>query len=329
MFATEDVPPDNDNDPDDAPEVPETPHSKPGDIWVLGAHRVICGDATDVGVWDSLMDGEKADACWCDPPYNVNYESSAGKIKNDHMGDSAFLDFLNGLFGAMFTVLKPGASIYVAHADTEGKNFRVAFIESGFKLSGCLIWRKGSLVLGRSDYQWIHEPILYGWKPGSAHKWFGGRKQTTIAEHGEAGPVRQRDDGSWVVEVGDQVLVVSGDAKIEGFEPSVVFNEKPRKSADHPTMKPVGLIEKQLKNSARPGDIVIDCCAGSGSTLIAADRLGMIGRVVEFDPKYTDVIVRRWQTYTGRRAVHAETGEKFPKVEEAEAADAYRVSNSD
>lgn len=312
LFALEDVP-GNEKDPDDCPDVPETPHSKPCDVWVLGPHRVACGDSTDVGVWDKVMQGEMADACWCDPPYNVAYNSKlAGSIKNDDMGDSEFLDLLRGMFGAMFSVMKPGAALYVAHADTEGLNFRRAFREAGFKLSGCIIWRKDSLVLGRSDYQWMHEPILYGWKPGSAHKWFGGRKQTTIAEYGNTGPVKQAADGRWVIEVGDTVLVVDGEAKIEESPSSVVFHEKPKRSADHPTMKPVGLIEKQLKFSARPGDIVIDCCGGSGSTMMAAERLGMCARLVELDPKFVDVECQRYFDYTGRVPVHAETGEPFP-----------------
>ncbi len=312
LFALEDVP-GNEKDPDDCPDAPETPHSKPGDVWVLGPHRVACGDSTDVGVWDKVMQGELADACWCDPPYNVAYNSKlAGSIKNDDMGDSEFLDLLRGMFGAMFSVMKPGAAIYVAHADTEGLNFRRAFREAGFKLSGCIIWRKDSLVLGRSDYQWMHEPILYGWKPGSAHKWFGGRKQTTIAEYGNTGPVKQAADGRWVIEVGDTVLVVDGEAKIEESPSSVVFHEKPKRSADHPTMKPVGLIEKQLRFSARPGDIVIDCCGGSGSTMMAAERLGMCARLVELDPKFVDVECQRYFDYTGRVPVHAETGEPFP-----------------
>ena len=312
LFALEDVP-GNEKDPDDCPDAPETPHSKPGDVWVLGPHRVACGDSTDVGVWDKVMQGELADACWCDPPYNVAYNSKlAGSIKNDDMGDSEFLDLLRGMFGAMFSVMKPGAAIYVAHADTEGLNFRRAFREAGFKLSGCIIWRKDSLVLGRSDYQWMHEPILYGWKPGSAHKWFGGRKQTTIAEYGNTGPVKQAADGRWVIEIGDTVLVVDGDAKIEESPSSVVFHEKPKRSADHPTMKPVGLIEKQLRFSARPGDIVIDCCGGSGSTMMAAERLGMCARLVELDQKFVDVECQRYFDYTGRVPVHAETGDPFP-----------------
>lgn len=298
--------------PDEVPALEVEPVSQPGDVWQLGAHRVICGDSTAGATWEFLMGEELADICWTDPPYNVAYESKlAGKIKNDDLDDQAFYALVRGMMGAVFAVMKPGAAIYVAHADTEGLNFRKAFRDAGFKLSGCLVWRKDSLVLGRSDYQWMHEPILYGWKPGAAHRWFGGRKQTTVAEAGHAA-VRQREDGSWVLEVGDEVLVVDGAARLEVLPSSVVFHEKPKRSGEHPTMKPVGLIEKQLKNSSRPGDVVIDCCGGSGSTLIAAERLGMKARLAELDPKFVDVIVRRWQQFTGQRAVHAVTGEPFP-----------------
>lgn len=299
-------------DPDDVPDLTESPRSTVGDVWVMGPHRVICGDGTDPAVWSALMGSEKADVCWCDPPYNVAYESKlAGKIKNDDLGAEQFLALLRGLFGAMFTVLKPGASIYVAHADTEGFAFRRAFVEAGFKLSGCLIWEKDSLVLGRSDYQWIHEPILYGWKPGSAHRWFGGRKRTTVVNRGEGGAIRKTEDGRWLITVGDAVLVVDGNAELQESPSSVVKCPKPKRSAEHPTMKPTALIEKQLSVSARPGDIAIDCCGGSGSTLIAADRLGMCARLTELDARFVDVIVKRWQEYSGRVAVHAVTGEPF------------------
>ena len=303
----------NDADPDDAPDAPEQPISVPGDIWILGAHRVMCGSSLEVDAWGELMAGELADACWTDPPYNVAYESKlAGKIKNDDMADGEFRQFLLSAFGAVWSVMKPGAPIYVAHADTEGFNFRGAFIDAGFKLSGCLIWRKDSLVLGRSDYQWMHEPILYGWKPGSKHRWYGGRKLTTFVDTGEQSPFSRQPDGRWVVRIGDAALLISGDAEVVESPGSLIFHEKPKRSDKHPTMKPVGLIEKMLKASARPGDLVIDAFGGSGSTLIAADRLGMSARLMELDPKFVDVIVRRWEEYTGRRAVHAKTGQAFP-----------------
>lgn len=302
-----------DADPDDVPDVQPVPISVPGDVWVCGAHKIMCGSSLEVDAWDKLMGGEKADICWTDPPYNVAYESKlAGKIKNDDMSDDDFRQFLQDAYAALFTVLKPGAPIYVAHADTEGLNFRSAFIKAGFKLSGCLIWRKNSLVLGRSDYQWMHEPILYGWKPGSKHRWYGGRKLTTIVETGDAHPFTKLDDGRWAIRIGDAVMIVSGDAQVEEHPSSIIFHEKPKRSEAHPTMKPVGLIERMLKASARPGDVVVDAFGGSGSTLIAADRLGMSARLMELDPRFADVIVRRWEQYAGRRAVHAATGTPFP-----------------
>lgn len=299
-------------DPDAAPPTQAVVKSQPGDTWVLGAHRVRCGSSTNPLDWGALMGRELADACWTDPPYNVAYESKlAGKIKNDSMGDEQFRTFLGEAFGCLAAVLKPGAAIYVAHADTEGLNFRDAFRAAGFKLSGCLIWRKDSLVLGRSDFQWQHEPILYGWKAGKSHRWFGGRKQTTIQEWGAVDPVSQDADGNWILSVGDRVIRVQPTDKIEAHESTVHFEPKPKRSADHPTMKPVGLIERHLKNNARSGDLVVDAFGGSGSTLIAADRLGMSARLMELDGKFVDVIVRRWQEYTGRKATHALTGEEF------------------
>lgn len=306
--------PPDDGRADDAPEVPAVAISRAGDVWSLGPHRVVCGDSTGADVWRAVLGDERVDCVWTDPPYNVAYVSKiAGSIKNDDMTDAAFKVLLRGAFERMFDVLKPGGGIYVAHADTEGLNFRSAFVSAGFKLSGCLIWKKNALVLGRSDYQWIHEPILYGWKPGSKHRWFGGRKQTTVQEIGESSPFSRLEDGRWAIRVGDQTLVVAGDAVLQGAEPSsLICHDKPSRSAEHPTMKPVSLIERMLKFSARPGDIVADAFGGSGSTLIAADRMGMCARIIELDPRFVDVIVRRWQQYTGRKASHGITGEPFP-----------------
>lgn len=302
-----------DADPDDAPAAPENPHSQPGDIWICGPHRVLCGSSLEITAWDQLMAGEKADILWTDPPYNVAYESKAGKIQNDDMSDADFRDFLRGAFTGAWSVLKAGAPAYVAHADgAPGEAFRSCFRESGFKLAGCLIWRKSMFTLSRSDYQWMHEPILYGWKPGAKHRWYGGRKLTTIMERGEGGPISRLEDGRWSITVGDSVLLVAGDATIEESPSSVIFCEKPKRSDEHPTMKPVDLIEKMLKASARSGDIVIDGFGGSGSTLIAADRLGMSARLIELEPKFVDVIVRRWETYTGRKATNQATGQPFP-----------------
>lgn len=301
-------------DPDEVPDVQETPVSVAGDVWVMGPHRLAVGDSCDVTVYDRLLESAQVDIVWTDPPYNVAYEGRAGSIKNDDMGDADFAEFLRAAFASMYTVMKPGAAIYVAHADTEGLNFRSAFKKAGLKLSGCLIWRKDALVLGRSDYQWQHEPILYGWKPGTKHRWYGGRKQTTVQELGDGSPFTRLPDGRWQIQVGDRTMVVSGDAVVDHFVPSVIREAKPRRSDAHPTMKPTALIERMLKHSARPGDLVLDPFGGSGSTMIAAERMGMCARLIELDPKFADVIVRRWQEYSGRKAVHAATGKVFESL---------------
>lgn len=289
-------------DPDDAPPLPIEPITKPGDIWQLGPHRVICGDSTNATHLMDLCEGALVDCVWTDPPYNVAYETKAGKIDNDNLGDAEFRQFLTDAFTSMWSVMKKGAAVYVAHADREGLNFRAAFKHAGFKLSGCLIWRKDSLVFGQSDYQWQHETVLYGWKPGSGHRWFGGRKQTTIVELGDQSPFLDMGDGRFEVTIGNQKMIVSGDASIQELVPTVLFEPKPKRSADHQTMKPVALIERMLKHSARPHDLVLDPFGGSGSTLIAADRLGMSARLCELSPAYCDVIVRRWEDFTGRKA---------------------------
>jgi DNA modification methylase len=288
-------------DDDAAPEIPEEPKSKLGDIWVLGDHRVMCGDSTRIDHVESLCDS-LIDCCWTDPPYNVNYEGTAGKIKNDNLEDSAFRQFLQDAFVSGYSVMREGAPIYIAHADTEGYNFRGAMLEAGFKLSGCLIWVKNSLVLGRSDYQWRHEPILYGWKEGAAHKWYGGRAKTTVIDAKEL-PFTVQPDGSITVELANSILRISGqNLQAEEVIGSTIRAEKPKRNAEHPTMKPVELILGMLKNSSRRGDFVLDLFGGSGSTLIACHKIGRKARLMEFDPKYCDVIVKRWEDFTGQKA---------------------------
>ena len=169
-----------DDDFDVGAELAQPTMTKPGDVWTLGRHRLICGDSTKAETYDLLMGGTKANLVITDPPYNVNYEGSAGKIKNDNMADEAFYNFLLDAYTQMHSAMADDASIYVFHADTEGLNFRRAFADAGFYLSGCCIWKKQSLVLGRSPYQWQHEPCLYGWKKNGKHQWYTGRKETTI-----------------------------------------------------------------------------------------------------------------------------------------------------
>lgn len=315
-----------DKDPDEAPELPEVPKSREGDTWILGAHRVHCGSATDPDAWDALMQGAKANAVWTDPPYNVDVgrknrlldktlggeRFATGSISNDKMTEDEFDEFLLATFTNLFAVMQAGAPIYVAHSDKAAGQFRQTFEEAGLHFSQMLIWKKNQMVLGMADFQPIHEPVMYGWKKGSRHKWHGGRKQTTVMEIGEGGPISRDEEGRWLIKVGDSVLVVEGQATLAEV-PGTVFNvPKPDKSSLHPTQKPVELVERMLRNSARGGDIIVDSFGGSGSTLIAADRLGMCARLMEITPGFTDVIVQRWQDYTGRRAVHAVTGEEFP-----------------
>jgi site-specific DNA-methyltransferase (adenine-specific) len=263
-------------DPDDAPALAENPITRPGDIWVMGKHRLLCGDSTSVDDLAKLTDGQLVDMWLTDPPYNVAYEGKtkdALKIKNDEMGDDQFRQFLRDAYTAADTVMKPGAVFYIWHADSEGYNFRGAAKDAGWTVRQCLIWKKSSMVLGRQDYQWKHEPCLYGWKDGAGHLWAADRKQTTILEF-----------------------------------------DKPSRNGEHPTMKPVALFEYQLLNNTKGGDIVLDSFGGSGTTLIAAEKNGRVARLMELDPKYCDVIVKRWQQFTGKIAIHADTGEPFAEV---------------
>ena len=232
---------------------------KQGDVWLLGRHRLLCGDATKPEDVEKLMDGNKANLVLTDPPYNVDFESASGlKIRNDKQDNDTFYSFLLAAFKNMAEHTAPGGSIYVFHADTEGLNFRKAFIEAGFHLSGVCIWRKNSLVLGRSPYNWIHEPILFGWLRGGKHKWFTGRSETTVWNY-----------------------------------------DKPKKNGEHPTMKPVPLLCYPIKNSSQVNGIVMDLFGGSGSTLIACEQIDRIAYTLELDPKYATVIVKRYIEQVG------------------------------
>ena len=232
---------------------------KPGDVWLLGRHRLLCGDATKPEDVEKLMDGKKANLVLTDPPYNVDFESASGlKIRNDKQDNDTFYSFLLAAFKNMAEHTAPGGSIYVFHADTEGLNFRKAFIEAGFHLSGVCIWKKNSLVLGRSPYNWIHEPILFGWLRGGKHKWFTGRSETTVWNY-----------------------------------------DKPKKNGEHPTMKPVPLLCYPIKNSSQVNGVVMDLLGGSGSTLIACEQIDRIAYTLELDPKYATVIVKRYMEQVG------------------------------
>lgn len=271
-------------DEDATPTVRADSISVPGDVWLLGKHRVMCGDSTSIDAVDALMKGGLADQLITDPPYNVAYTGKTKEaltILNDGMGGEDFRQFLRDAFVAADMVMKPGAVFYIWHADLEGYNFRGACMDAGWKVRQCLIWKKQTLVMGRQDYHWKHEPCLYGWKEGAGHLWAADRKQTTVLEF-----------------------------------------DRPRKSTLHPTMKPVDLVEYQILNNTKGADVVLDLFGGSGSTLIACEKTGRHARLMELDPKYCDVIVRRWQEFTGKQAVLESTGEPFPAEVEREDATA-------
>ena len=254
-------------DEDAVPDVGETPVSRPGDVWQLGPHRLLCGDATVAASYDALLEGEEVDMVFTDPPYNVNYANSAkdklrGKdraILNDNLGDG-FYDFLLAALTPILAHCRGG--IYVAMSSSELDVLQAAFRAAGGKWSTFIIWAKHTFTLGRADYQRQYEPILYGWPEGAQRHWCGDRDQSDV----------------WQI-------------------------KKPQKNDLHPTMKPVELVERALRNSSRPGDVVLDPFGGSGTTLIAAEKSGRVARVMELDPKYADVIVRRWEDFTGKEAI--------------------------
>lgn len=306
---------------DEVPEITEEVVSVLGDVWKLGRHRLMCGDATDTRQVQHLLLGGLADMVFTDPPYNVDYTGGTGlKIINDKMSDDKFYRFLFDAHKAMFDSVTPGGAIYVCHSDTEGLNFRKALIDAGWLLKQCIIWVKGSLVMGRQDYQWKHEPILYGWKPGAAHQWNGGRKQTTVID-GTAGVTVKSDSGGFILSFESGLQFIS--IKIPSYE--VLYSgaddgtttwriEKPHKNGEHPTMKPVSLVSRAIANSCKRGGAVLDVFGGSGSTLIACEQLNRTCYMMELDPKYVDVIIKRWQNLTGGQAINETTKQIFNKV---------------
>jgi len=274
----------------------DEPETQLGDVWILGNHRLICGDCTKIETYDKLMLGKKIDLIVTDPPYNINYEGGTKdklKILNDNMGDDEFLQFLLASFTQMFAVAKRGCPLYVFHADLAGNQFRQAFTASGFSLRQCLIWVKNSLVLGRQDYQWRHEPILYGWKEGAGHYFVNERDYSTVFD--------DKIDFSSMKK--EELIDMCKELYLEKFKGTTIIHEnKPTKNEDHPTMKPIKLIARLVMNSSKEHDRVLDPFGGSGSTLIACEQTQRICYTSELDPKYCDVIVRRWEDLTGGRA---------------------------
>jgi DNA modification methylase len=270
-------------DEDAVPEVPETPISKTGDVWLLGEHRLLCGDATRAEDYKALLGDELVDMAFTDPPYNVNYANSAkdklrGKnrpILNDNLGED-FGAFLTAACRNILTVTK--GAVYLAMSSSELDTLQAAFRAAGGKWSTFIIWAKNTFTLGRADYQRQYEPILYGWREGAEHFWCGARDQGDV----------------WQI-------------------------KKPQKNDLHPTMKPVELVERAVRNSSKTRDIVLDPFGGSGSTLIACEKSGRRARLIELDPKYVDVIVRRWQDFTGQEAKRAGDGAGFGQTVAAQS----------
>lgn len=270
-----------------------------GQLWIMGENRLMVGDSTNPEHFAKLMGTEKADCVFTDPPYNVNYEGKTGEaleIENDNMSDQDFAKFLEDAYALMFEHTKDGGGIYVCHADSTGHTFRTKMLETGWYLKQCLVWVKDQFVLGRQDYHWQHEPILYGWKPGAAHSWYGRRVRTTVFESEQDIRSMKKQD-----------LV---DLLLEIAESSSVIKEpRPRRNAEHPTMKPVPLVARMVANSTTRGDLVIDPFGGSGSTLIACEQMDRRCFTIEFDPRYADVILNRWEQLTGQTAVLAGEGD--------------------
>ena len=268
-------------------------------MYKLGEHRLMCGDSTSSADVQKLMGDEQADCLVTDPPYNVNYggdahSPAAGKhrvIENDNLTDSDFYKFLLAFYENAEMALKPGGSFYIWHADSEGYNFRKALRDAGLQLRQTLIWNKNALVLGRQDYQWKHEPCLYGWKDGAGHYFTSSRSETTVIEDEVPDISKMKKD---------ELVKLLQDVYSQAT--TVIDEMKPSKSDLHPTMKPLRLMAYLIQNSTRKGEIVLDLFGGSGSTLIAAEETKRRCRMMEYDPRYVDVIIQRWEQQTGKKA---------------------------
>jgi DNA modification methylase len=321
-------------DPDVAPAPdPQRCVTQLGDLWILGEHRLLCADSRSIDALELLLGGATADCLWTDPPYNVDIHEKnksldradkgarhdSGGIANDDMDATEYRAFLVAALSSAYAVLAPGAGAYVCFADRESESVYHAFAQAGFHFSSCVIWRKSVLVLvlGRSDYHYMHEPIVYGWRADGTHRWYGARDKVSLVELGQAG-LQQTGDDEWQLPQGETTLIIRGtNLTVSRAHGSVFFEEKPAASAEHPTMKPVALIERMLVNSTKRADRVLDSFGGSGSTLIACQRLGRRAHLLEIEPKYCDVTVRRYQEFTGRAATLARTSETFAQRERA------------
>lgn len=270
---------------------------------------MICGDATDAATVAKVTGGNPVDLWITDPPYNVDYSgknemlnrsrkgnSNQTPIENDAMTDTAFQDFLNKSFAAATAAMKPGAVFYIFHADLNGIFFREAVRNCGLHLKQVLQWIKNNIVIGRNDYQWIHEPCLYGWRDGGPHFFSGDRKQRTVIELGKA-PFRKREDGRFEFRIGAKIFTIAPDAVVEEEATTGLEFPKPQTSAEHPTMKPVALFIYLIRNSTRRGETILDTFAGSGTAILAAEQTDRRAVCVELEPRYCDVIRKRWAEF--------------------------------
>lgn len=333
--------------------VPDEPRTRRGDIFQLGRHRLMCGDSTCDADVAALMDGNLVDLLLTDPPYGVSYvggTADAMTIENDNLDDGPFLDFLYNAYHAADLVMRPGAAFYIWHADSRGDIFRLACKKIGWKIHECLIWEKDRLVIGRCDYQYKHEPCLYGWKGGASHTWCSDRKQTTTLRFGvdnpeaDEQPDAQLDPDACVIHMAPMADYLAGktpdglslQATLDGTDyvltldpryaaivasrieqvtgrPVAMHNtvlefEKPKANKEHPTMKPVPLFDYQIRNSTKKGENVLDLFGGSGTTMVACEQDGRNAYLMEYDPRYADVIVDRWEALTGQTAVLVRRG---------------------
>ena len=292
LLAGEETTSEGQTDEDAAPESSGPAVSRPGDVWICGNHRVLCGDATQEESYQQLLGDDQVSMVWQDPPYGVNYANSAkdkmrGKdrpILNDNLGE----DFQPFLIAALTPMLaRCDGAVYIAMSSSELDTLQIAFREAGGRWSTFIIWAKNTFTLGRADYQRQYEPILYGWRDGAQRHWCGARDQGDV----------------WNI-------------------------KKPHKNDLHPTMKPVELVERAIRNSSRPGDTVLDCFGGSGTTMIAAEKSGRHARLMELDPKYVDTIVRRWQSFSGGEAILQADGRSFSVISSERTSDGITTTDA-
>lgn len=298
---------------------PEEPFSQAGDLWILGNHKLYCGDSTKPEAYDAMIEDDKVDCVVTDPPYNVDYGNKADsinkygygfsdrRIMNDFMETGDFIQFLIDAFKGMAQKLKPGGGFYIWHASRTNVEFEIALRENDLQSRQQLIWVKNAIVIGRQDYQWMHEPCIYGWKEGAAHNFTDDRTKTTVLE------IEQMEISQMKKEDMAEILY-----RIQNEIPTTVIREnKPTKSMEHPTMKPIKLLAHLIENSTKPGQTVLDNFAGSGSTLIAAEQLGRKSVNIELDPKFVDVIVQRYikHTHDDAGTYLIRNGQKYPLTE--------------